>query len=89
MPRRYYRVTHIPIQRPCPPEDSNVPDMKPLEPIIVEGYANSAYHACKVAFKTMLAQGYIAYTPTFNQDLDGFPNTEVEIIPEPEHEPVE
>ena len=87
MSRRYYRVSHTPIHRPCPHPDK--PHAEPFEPVIVEGYANNAYHACKMAFKVMIKQGYITQPPKFNQDSEEFPNTTVEIIPEPEHEPVD
>lgn len=79
---KYYRVTHIPLERACSGIEKEAP-------LVVEGYANSPYHACKMAFRILTSQGYISQPPNFNKDLEGYPNTDVEIIQEPEHEPAE
>jgi hypothetical protein len=64
--KRVYRVTH----QPDPTK----------APFIVEGLAASPYAACKVAFRTLIKEGYIKQPPKFNGDL--FEHTEVEIVQE-------
>ena len=76
MKRKYYRVEHRP---------AGTPLSQP--PIVVEGYANSPYHACKLAFREMVKEQYIRQPPLFDNEREEFPNTIVEIIPEPEREP--
>jgi hypothetical protein len=66
MKRSIYRITWSPPHR---------------SPVVVEGWANNKNHACRMAFREMIRQGYMTNQPKTTPDTNGgFEHTAVEVI---------